>query len=262
MAETTDLVQISGATTRMGVYQAAGRVCDGRAVFELDGGLASIRFCASNASWMLATRKEEGTNTGFIQLAEDVASPELATKPWKEFVGGSWKENTGIKAIGLRHRWLVVGGGSDYHSARMGVYQAAGRVCDGRAVFELDGGQGSIRFCASNASWVLGTRKEEGTNTGFIQLAEDVASPELATKPWQEVVGGSWIENQKLFVKVSFSNSCSVVDSAVSTCPDHLEDVSVLVGPHNSLISCLGVDRRSNWKSNGKLGLDDQKLFF
>ena len=112
-------------------------------------------------------------------------------------------------------------------------------------------------FSSSSASWILGTRADEGTNTGFIQLAEDVASPELFTKPWKEFAGGSWGENRKIFVNGSFSKLSADDFSTVLNRLDHCVDTVVSISSNNSLMSCLGVDRRSNWQSIEKRGLDD-----
>jgi hypothetical protein len=197
----------------MGVYErVADKQVNGRGVWQAVGSICHfLYYCSTNKQWMVSTRErmEAGNVMGFMVTNSTAATPDQITEQWRVDDGtGAGKvdapkmrvrvcssvekhaaeqraEQEQAQALeqAQQSRQLVFEGLANDQCHLMGVYQLMeGKVVNGRAVWQKQGGSTEKFLYCANSKWFISNREnmEKGAYTGLMFLATAALTPDQA----------------------------------------------------------------------------------
>jgi hypothetical protein len=192
---------------KMGVYERVeDKEMNGKGVWQAVGGMdCFLYYYSTNKAWMFTSRKnmEAGNGKGCMATYSTAATPDQITEQWAVRDGLRWQyapklrvrvcssvekhaaeqrvAATGVQA--QQSRQLVFEGLANDPYHLMGVYQLIdGKVVNGRAVWQKQGGTKELFLYRSQSSWYVSTREqmEKGETKGFIFLDTAALTPDQA----------------------------------------------------------------------------------
>jgi hypothetical protein len=218
----------------MGVYERVeGKEVNGRGVWQALGGVDYfLYYYSSKKNWMVGGRENmEAGNGQCLKCVESTAlTPDQITEQWRVNDGTAWVnapklrvrvcssvakhaaeqrvEQEQVQALGKAHqsRMLVVEGLVDDLDHLMGAYSLMeGKVVNGRAVWQKQGGDEEIFLYSSCGAWIFSRRKymEKGSDAGFMKLTSASPTPDQAhpSAVWEVDDGTDWVPKPEVQVR-------------------------------------------------------------
>jgi hypothetical protein len=196
---------------KMGVYERVeDKEVNGRGVWQALGGMGSfLYYYSTKKRWMVSSRERmEAGNGGCCMFTNSTAAtPDQITEQWRVHKGTGWQDAPKLRVWvcssvekhaaeqraeqeqaqaleqAQQSRQLVFEGLANDRSQLLGMYKLMeGKVVNGRAVWQKQGGTKELFLYRSQSSWYLSKREhmEEGGNRGFMFLDTAALTPDQA----------------------------------------------------------------------------------
>jgi hypothetical protein len=197
----------------MGVYERVeDKEVNGRGVWQAVGSICRFLYSSSNKQWMVNDREgmEAGNGSCFMATISTAATPDQITEQWRVAKGTGTdmvnapklrvrvcssvekhaaeqraeQEQAQALEQAQQSRQLVFEGLANDRNHLMGMYQLMeGKVVNGRAVWQKQGGTTELfLYCSNKSSWYVSKREqmEKGEFKGFMLLASAALTPDQA----------------------------------------------------------------------------------
>jgi hypothetical protein len=179
-------------------------------VWQALGGMdLFLSYYSTNKQWMVSDREsmQAANGRGYMVTNSTAATPDQTTEQWKVSDGTGLQDAPKLRVRvcssvekhateqraeqeqaqaleqAQQSRQLVFERLANDRTHLMGVYQLMeGKVVNGRAVWQKQGGTEELFLYYSNSGWLVGIRKnmEKGENSGYMCLATAALTPDQA----------------------------------------------------------------------------------